>query len=118
MHKYFAFILVSFLILLMSACASPKSADHIKFEQDKLLHDLYTLKECRVEKTKRLDDGISSVETIAITVIQACSKESKHVMDTNMLDLDEEYRKVFFDKMNGVKTSGVLNIILTYRSEK
>ena len=116
MYKYF--ISVSFLILMISACASPKSAGHIKFEQDKLLHDLYTLKECRKEKTKELDDGVSSVETIAISVIQACLKESKHVMDTNMLDLDDEYRSVFFDKMNGVETSGVLNIILTHRSEK
>jgi len=118
MLKYFISISLLALVLIINACASPKTEAQVKFEQDKLLHDLFTLKTCRIEKTKELDDGISNVETIAVAVIKACIKESKYVTDNNMLEQSDEYKKVFFRQMNGVETSGVLNIVLQHRSKK
>ena len=103
------------LLLVVTGCAS-KSPAQEKFENDKLMHDLYTLKNCRIESAKKLDDGISSVEIIASAVIQACMKESKYVMNQNMYDKSEEYREHFNTQMNAVETSGVLGIILKQRS--
>ena len=115
MFKYFISVVV--LVLLISGC-STKSKAQVKFENDKLMHDLFTLKTCREESTKRLDDGVSSAEIIAAEVIQACSKESKYVMDNNMYDKSEAYREHFSTQMNAVDTSGVIGIILKNRREK
>jgi hypothetical protein len=114
--KYFAFI--SVLMLLMSGCAAPKSQERIKFENNKLLHDLSTLKKCRIQSAKKLDDGVSSAEIIATAVIQDCAKDSNAVMDHNMFDWDDKSRESFRKQMNGVDTSGVLGIILKQRNEK
>jgi len=108
------FISIAILALLFTGC-STKSPAQVKFEQDKLLHDLFTLKTCRTNSVKRLDDGVSSAETIAITVIQACSNESKYVMDNNMHDKSETFRTQFNKQMNDVNTSGVLTLILEHR---
>jgi len=118
MLKYFISISLLILVLIINAYASSKTEAQVQFEQDKLLHDLFTLKTCRIQKTKELDDGISNVETITVAVIKACIKESKYVTDNNMLDKSSEYKKIFFRQMNGVKTSGVLNIILEHRSKQ
>lgn len=115
MLKYF--ISGILLSLLITGC-STKSDALIKFENDKLLHDLNTLQNCRIQNTRKLDDGVSSAETIAVTVIQECKKVSKHVMDNNMFDKSEEYRENFKKQMDGVKTSGVLSIILKHRKSK
>ena len=115
MFKYFMSVAV--LALLMTGC-STKSPERIKYENDKLLHDLYTLKNCRIASTKKLDDGVSSAEIIAAAVIQDCSEESKYVMDNNMYDNSEAYREHFNTQMNDVNTSGVIGIILKQRSQK
>lgn len=115
MFKYFVpMIAVS---LLMGGCAS-KSQAQLKFEKDKLLHDLSSLKNCRIKSAKNLDDGVSSAEIIAVAVIKDCSKEAKYVMNNNMLDKSDESRKLFANQMNGVQTSGVISIILEQRSKK
>lgn len=115
MFKYF--ISIAILSLLITGC-STKSPAQVKFENDKLMHDLFTLKTCRTESAKVLDDGISSVEIIAAEVIKACSNESKYVMDNNMYDNSEEYREHFSTQMNAVGTSGVIGIILKQRRGK
>ena len=111
------FISIAVLVLLMAGC-STKSHAQVKFENDKLMHDLYTLKNCRIESTKKLDDGVSSAEIIAAVVIQDCLKDSKYVMDNNMYDKSDSFREHFSTQMNDVNTSGVLGIILKHRSKK
>ncbi len=115
MFKYFISVVV--LALLITGC-STKSQELVEFENERTMHDLYNLKNCRIESTKKLDDGVSSVEIIANVVIQDCLKESTFVMENNMHDKSEEYRENFATQMNGATTSGVINIILKYRSEK
>jgi len=116
MLKYF--IPTIALLLLFTGCSSQKSPEMKKYENDKLMHNLFTLKTCRIESAKRLDDGISSAEVIAAIVIQECMKESNYVMDNNMYDNSQEYREHFQNQMNSVNTSGVINIILEQRREK
>jgi len=112
MFKYFMSTLI--LLLLFTGC-STKSEARIKFENEKLMHDLYTLKMCRIESIKKLDDRISSVEIIADVVIKDCLKDSKYVMDNNMYDNSDSSRKQFATQMNAVETSGVINLILEHR---
>ena len=104
------------LALLFSGCVASKTPEQAKFENDKLLHDLSVLRDCRIDSVKKLDDKISPADVIAEVVIKDCSKEAKHVMDTNMLDYSEEFRNNFDKQMNDVKTSGVINIILKHRN--
>ena len=103
------------MALFFSGCVASKTPERAKFEQDKLLHDLSVLKDCRINSIKKLDDKISTVEVIASAVIDECSKEAKHVMNTNMLDMNEEFRENFEKQMNGVQTSGVIPMILKHR---
>ena len=115
MFKYF--ISIAVLALLITGC-STKSPAQVKFENDKLMHDLFTLKSCRTESARVLDDGVSSAEVIAAEVIKACSTESKYVMNNNMHDKSDAYREHFSTQMNAVDTSGVIGIILKQRREK
>jgi len=115
--KYLIYIHIVVLILSINGCAQ-KSEAHVKFETDRMMHDLFILKECRIKSTEKLDDGISSAKTIAISVIKDCSKESKAVMNKNMSDKSDVYRESFRNQMNSVETSGVLSIILKHRSQK
>ena len=115
MYKYYMIIMV--LVFSFTGCVSSKSPARVKFENDKLLHDLSVLKECRIKSVKKLDDKISSAEIIAVVVIEDCSKESKYVMDANMLDKSDEERKKFNEQMNGVQTSGVIGLILKNRQK-
>ena len=112
MNKY---IYLMILALFFSGCVASKTPEQAKFEHDKLLHDLSVLRDCRIDNVKKLDDKISTVEVIASAVINECSKEAKHVMDTNMLDMDEEFRNNFEKQMNDVQTSGVIPMILKHR---
>ena len=118
MFKYILSISLITFVLIVSGCASKKSQGHIQFEKDKLLHDLYTLRTCRIDSAKKLDDGVSSAKSIAQVVIKECEKESNHVMNANLLDQSEKYRLDFYKQMNGVETSGVIGMILKQRSEK
>jgi len=117
MNKYLISIAMIILVFMMSGCAS-KSQAQVKFENEKLMHDLFALKQCRINSTENLDDGVSSVEIIAVAVIKDCSKDSKHVMDTNMYGKSDESVKLFKEQMDGVETSGVVGIILKNRSKK
>lgn len=111
------YLLSAIILSLFITGCSFKSEAHLKFEKDKLVHDLYLLKECRIESTKKLDDGISSVEIIAQAVINDCQKSSQYVINNNMQDKSESFRQSFTQDMNGVKTSGVLGMILKHRSQ-
>ena len=112
MHKYLHLII---LPLLLVGCVASKTPEKAKFENDKFLHDLSVLKDCRIDSVKKLDDKISTAEIIASAVISDSSKEAKHVMDTNMLDQSEEFRNNFEKQMNGVQASGVIPMILKHR---
>ena len=112
MNKY---IYLMILALFFSGCVASKTPEQAKFEQEKLLHDLSVLRDCRIDSVKKLDDKISTVEVIASAVINECSKEAKHVINTNMLDMSEEFRANFDKQMNDVQTSGVIPMILKHR---
>ena len=112
MNKYISLII---LALLFTACVASKTPEQAKFENDKLLHDLSVLRDCRIDSVKKLDDKISTAEIIASAVISDCSKEAKHVMNTNMLEQSEEFRLNFDKQMNDVQTSGVIPMILKHR---
>jgi hypothetical protein len=112
MKKY---IYLTFIVLVFAACVASKTPEQVKFEEQKLLHDLSVLKECRIKSAKKLDDKVSPADVIAVAVIKECSKEAKYVMNNNMQDRDKEYRDSFEKQMNGVQTSGVIGIILKHR---
>ena len=112
MIKYF--IYASILLTLFGCSAT--QAD-LKAEEEKTLQYLVNLKNCRIFSTKALDDRVSSVEIIAATVIQDCTKEANAVMEKTMLYKDEEFRKNFYKQMMGVQTSGVITMILKHRRE-
>ena len=105
---------LSMILVLFGCSATQKELDK---QNDKTMQYLVNLNNCRIYSTKGLDDGVSSVEIIATEVIKKCTKEAKSVMENNMLDKNEEYRKTFYKQMMGVQTSGVVSIILKHRRE-
>ena len=112
MIKYFLF--TPMIFVLLGCGASPKE---LAKQNDKTMQYLINLTNCRIYSTKGIDDGVSSVEIIAAEVIKTCTEEAKSVMENNMLDKDEEYRKAFYQQMMGVQTSGVISIVLKHRRE-
>lgn len=115
MLKYF---ISAILLALFTTGCSTKSPEFIKFEEDKLLHDLHTLKNCRIQNTRILDDGQSDIELIATAVIKKCKRVSQHVMNNNMHDKSEAYREKFETQMDSLETSGVLEIVQKHRKTK